>query len=134
MSARAPDRGVSLFGTLSRGLRGRCPRCGRGRLFDRRYRLRAACDECRLPLETLGADTWALMYLSTAGLTGVVVVAMLVIRPESLLVGRAVLATAATVAIVCSVPARKGAAVSLNYFIESRAGRPGPRDGASHDS
>ena len=125
---------MSLLATLWRGLRGCCPRCGRGRLFDRRYRLRAACDECRLPLETLGADTWALMYLSTAGLTGVVVVAMLVIRPESLLLGRAVLATAATVAIVCSVPARKGAAVSLNYFIESRVDRSGPREGASDDS
>lgn len=125
---------MSLLATLWRGLRGRCPRCGRGRLFDRRYRLRAACDECGLPIETLGADTWALMYLSTAGLTGVVVVAMLVIRPESLLLGRAVLATAATVAIVCSVPARKGAAVSLNYFIETRAGRPGLREGESDDS
>ena len=134
MNAHAPDRAVSLLATLWRGLRGRCPRCGRGRLFDRRYRLRAACDECRLPFETLGADTWALMYLSTAGLTGVVVVAMLVIRPESLLLGRAVLATAATAAIVCSLPARKGAAVSLNYFIESRAGRPGPRQGKSDDS
>jgi hypothetical protein len=59
---------------------------------------------------------------------------MLVIRPESLLLGRAVMATAATVANVCSVPARKGAAVSLNYVIESRAGRPGPREGASGDS
>jgi hypothetical protein len=59
---------------------------------------------------------------------------MLVIRPESLLLGRAVLATAATVAIVCSVPARKGAAVSLNYFIESRVDRSGPREGASDDS
>ena len=134
MSALAPDRGVSLLATLLRGLRGRCPRCGRGRLFDRRYRLRAVCDECRLHFETLGADTWALMYLSTAGLTGVVVVAMLVIRPESLLWGRAVLATAATVAIVCSVPARKGAAVSLNYFIESRAGSPGTRDDPTDDS
>jgi len=66
------------------------------------------------------------MYLSTAGLTGVVIVAMLVIRPESLLLGRAVLAGAATAAIVCSVPARKGAAVSLNYFIEARIGRADP--------
>lgn len=134
MSALAPDRGVSLLATLLRGVRGRCPRCGRGRLFDRRYRLRADCDECRLPFETLGADTWALMYLSTAGLTGVVVVAMLVIRPESLILGRAVLAAVATVAIVCSLPARKGAAVSLNYFIETRAGRSSSRDGACGDS
>lgn len=134
MSALVPDHDASLLATLLRGLRGRCPRCGRGRLFDRRYRLRGTCDECQLHLESLGADTWALMYLSTAGLTGVVVVAMLVIRPESLLLGRAALATAATVAIVCSVPARKGAAVSLNYFIETRAGRRGARDDVRRDS
>jgi uncharacterized protein (DUF983 family) len=103
-------------------------------LFDRRYRLRPTCPDCALHLEGLGADTWAFMYLSTAGLTGVVIVAMLVLRPESLVLGRAVLATAATVAIVCSVPARKGAAVSLNYFIEARGGRSDPSRREEQDS
>ena len=134
MNALDPRHRVRLLTTLLRGLRGRCPRCGRGRLFDRRFRLHHACQNCALAFEPLGADTWALMYLSTAGLTGVVVVAMLVMRPESLVLGRAVLAAAATTVIVCSVPARKGVAVSLNYFIEMRAARTDASVGTREDS
>ena len=33
---------------IGRGLRGRCPRCGEGRLFDGFLRLRQVCDRCSL--------------------------------------------------------------------------------------
>jgi len=66
------------------------------------------------------------MYLSTAGLTGVVIVGMLVLRPANLTLGRFTLAAAATTAIVLTLPARKGAAVALNYFIEVRTGVGSP--------
>ena len=33
---------------IGRGLRGRCPRCGEGRLFQGFLSLRTACDKCGL--------------------------------------------------------------------------------------
>jgi len=33
---------------IGRGLRGRCPRCGEGRLFQGFLSLRSACEHCRL--------------------------------------------------------------------------------------
>ena len=33
---------------IARGLRGRCPRCGEGKLFEGFLRLRARCDRCGL--------------------------------------------------------------------------------------
>jgi len=35
---------------LSTGLAGRCPRCGKGRLFDGLLKVREACPECGLDL------------------------------------------------------------------------------------
>ena len=39
-----------------RGLRGRCPACGRGRLFARLLRVSTVCDECAAPLGLINAD------------------------------------------------------------------------------
>ena len=36
--------------SLSTGLAGRCPRCGKGRLFDGLLKIRDACPECALDL------------------------------------------------------------------------------------
>ena len=106
---------------MLRGLRCRCPHCGVGRLFVSFFRLRTTCEHCAFDVTRYSADTWAAMYLSTAGLTGVVIVGMLVFRPANLTLGRVTLAASATAAIVLTLPARKGAAIALNYFIESRA-------------
>lgn len=47
---------VPLGTALMRGLGGRCPRCGRGRLLERYLKMRLACDACRLDLEPYRAD------------------------------------------------------------------------------
>ena len=39
-----------------RGLRGRCPVCGSGRLFARRLRVNTVCDVCAAPLGLINAD------------------------------------------------------------------------------
>ncbi len=39
-----------------RGLRGRCPVCGRGRLFARLLRVNTVCDVCAAPLGLIAAD------------------------------------------------------------------------------
>ena len=44
MTDQAPPTAVPI----TRGLRGRCPRCGEGRLFDGFLTLRPACEHCGL--------------------------------------------------------------------------------------
>jgi uncharacterized protein (DUF983 family) len=113
---RRPDRRL-LFATLVRGLRMRCPRCGQGRLFTRAYRLRDACRACGLAYARYADDTWAMMYLSTAGLTGVVVVIMILVRPANLLLGRVGVVAIALTLIVASLPVRKGIAIAINWLV-----------------
>jgi uncharacterized protein (DUF983 family) len=97
-----------------------CPRCGRGALFRSWYTLRPNCFDCGLSYERLARDTWALIYLSTAALTGVVVVGVVFLRPFDIYLGRIVLACIATALIVLTLPLRKGMAIAVNHYVESR--------------
>jgi uncharacterized protein (DUF983 family) len=119
----------AIFRTVLRGARLRCPRCGGGKLFAGGYHLRERCDACGLRYAPYAADTWAMMYFSTAGLTGLVVVGLIVARPRNLLAGRLALAAVALAVIVLSLPFRKGAAIALNWLVSIRAGG----DGVSSD-
>jgi uncharacterized protein (DUF983 family) len=103
---------------LRRGLRLRCPRCGEGPLFHGWNRLHERCPVCGLVYERATGDTWFFMYMTTAGLTGVLVVAMFLIRPRLVWVGQLVISAAALVLIVLSLPFRKGIAVALSYLVQ----------------
>ena len=111
---------ASVSTALRRGLRGRCPRCGQGRLFRGFNRLRDECPACGLPFEPHSGDTWFFMYMTTAGLTGVLVVLMFLIRPAVVWAGQIAVAIAAVVVIGLSLPLRKGLAVALDYLVERR--------------
>jgi uncharacterized protein (DUF983 family) len=108
----------SLFQTLLRGLRRRCPRCGEGPLFAGWNRLHEHCPVCGLEFERRVGDTWFFMYMTTAGLTGSLVVAMFLIRPRVIWIGQLVVSIAAVAVIGLSLPLRKGIAVALDYWIE----------------
>lgn len=56
------------------------------------------------------------MYVSTAGLTGLIVVGMIWLRPADLLVGRWTVFATALTAIPLSLPSRKGLAMAINYL------------------
>jgi uncharacterized protein (DUF983 family) len=103
---------------LRRGLRRRCPRCGEGPLFQGWHHLRDACPVCGLRYETNAGDTWFFMYMSTAGLTGSLVVLMFLLRPRVIWVGQLIVSIAAVLVIGVSLPYRKGLAVALNYLVE----------------
>ena len=104
--------------TLLRGLRQRCPRCGEGPLFAGWNRLHEHCPVCGLEFERRVGDTWFFMYMTTAGLTGSLVVAMFLIRPRVVWIGQLVVCVAAVAIIGLSLPLRKGVAVALDYWIE----------------
>src|SRR5215210_2774275 len=114
----APRSRPPLFQTLVRGLRCRCPRCGEGSLFAGWNRLHGHCPVCGLEFERRVGDTWFFMYMSTAGITGSLVVAMFLIRPRVIWIGQIVVSLAAVAVIGLSLPYRKGIAVALDYFIE----------------
>ncbi len=63
---------------LARGARGRCPRCGAGRLTERWFRLRATCPRCGLPL-TPEEGSWTGAVVVNFALTGAVFVVTLVV-------------------------------------------------------
>jgi uncharacterized protein (DUF983 family) len=46
----------SLFTAIGRGLTGRCPVCGKGRLFDGFLRVVSECEHCHAPLGLARAD------------------------------------------------------------------------------
>lgn len=103
---------------LVRGILWRCPRCGGGRLYEWFYQLCDRCTQCNLDFGRRANDTWALIYLTTAGMTGAVIAGMLIFRPDDLVVGRTVLVTVALALIVLSLPSRKGLAIAFNYYID----------------
>jgi uncharacterized protein (DUF983 family) len=46
----------TLATAIGRGLRGRCPACGKGRIFEGFLKVAAACRECGAPLGLARAD------------------------------------------------------------------------------
>jgi uncharacterized protein (DUF983 family) len=107
----------SFFAALSRGVRLRCPRCGEGQLFASWNHLLETCPVCGLDFERRLGDTWFFMYMSTAGLSGALVVAMFLIRPRVVWIGQ-ILVCLAIAVIGFSLPYRKGIAVALDYWVE----------------
>ena len=112
------------FHIALRGLTRRCPRCGRGRLFRRFYALPKRCSICGLDFVRFAHDTWALMYVSTAGLAGLIVFGMIYVRPADVLFGRWTVFAIALTAIPLSLPFRKGLAVAINYISENSRNKP----------
>jgi len=115
-----PDSTPSLR-VLARGLRRRCPRCGGGRLFVGWYQLAEACDQCALKYEPLEGNSYWFMYYSTAGFTGLIIIAMLLIQPENIWLARAIVLVAAVLFIVLTLPYRKGLALAVDYLTERKA-------------
>jgi uncharacterized protein (DUF983 family) len=67
----------SLLTAIGRGLRGRCPVCGKGRLFDGFLRVVPECENCRAPLGLARADV-APPYFTILIVGHIVIPAMLI--------------------------------------------------------
>ncbi len=113
---------------LQRGWRKRCPHCGQGTIFGGWYTLLSRCAACGFLYEPRGGDTWGLMYVSTAFLTGVILVGMLLLTPDNLWIGRALVLLAWLILIFATLPNRKGMAISLEYLLRRRARAAGSVD------
>jgi uncharacterized protein (DUF983 family) len=76
---------MTLRAVLGRALRLRCPRCGKGALFQRFLKPRDACDACRLDFRQESGYYVGAMWLNygMTALTGIAAGALLVSRVPS---------------------------------------------------
>jgi uncharacterized protein (DUF983 family) len=72
----------SLLVALGRGLTGRCPSCGKGRIFDGFLRVVPHCASCHAPLGLLRADD-APPYFTILIVGHIVIPAMLIMQRMS---------------------------------------------------
>lgn len=113
-------RSVSLLTIAMRGIRKRCPRCGQDHLFEWFYTLHDRCRKCSYRYEAGAGDTWAFMYMTTAALTGFIIIAMFLLHPTNTWLGLAIVMITAVSVIAGTLPIRKSIAIALEYIISSR--------------
>ncbi len=106
--------------TLKRVLRKKCPACGRGILFCAWNELATSCGDCGYIYEEEAGDNWGFVYLSTAFLTGLILLPMIFFTPSHLTLGRIMILIVALTLIIGTLPLRKAIAVGLNYEIRRR--------------
>lgn len=109
---------------LFNGLRRRCPRCGRGRLFRRWLRVRDACSCCGLRYLLNQGDPWAfLLVVDRAFLLILIAIVYFKLWPRSL---PAVLTLfgAVMALFVATMPNRYGLCIALDYWTRTRWGDP----------
>jgi uncharacterized protein (DUF983 family) len=82
-TTKPPPWPVPPLGTaLARGLLGRCPACGRGRLFNGFLRVVQQCNNCGAPLGLARADD-APPYFTILIVGHIVIPAMLIMQQQS---------------------------------------------------
>ncbi|MEW6777580.1 MAG: DUF983 domain-containing protein [Bdellovibrionota bacterium] len=113
---------VRLRTALSRGLRRRCPRCGKGKVFEGWYREVGKCAECGLSFERRAGDSWAFLYLTTAAFVAPVAFAVLILRQGGRWFSGPVIAAILAAFIIASLPVRKSVALALDYLVDQKDG------------
>ena len=111
---------IPLKTYLWRGAKKKCPACGEGELFGSWNNLHTVCPKCACELKARETDCWGFLYLTTAGLTGIFLIALLIVRPNSPQIARVILALTSFATIVLTVPNRKGMALGFEYWLDQR--------------
>ncbi len=129
MQRMATSSRNALLQAMSRGLRGRCPRCGVGHLFYRYLKVSPECPVCRLDLDSYPSDDGPAYF--TILLMGHLVVAPLLLFPFiwrspiwAILPATLIPLTVLTLAML---PRTKGAVIGVLYAL-----RVSRTDGALH--
>lgn len=105
---------------LRQVLRLRCPRCGVGRLYLRWNVLCERCPSCGLDIQRREQEAWFFIYMTTAGLTGVVILPMLWIDLQNVFLGHAGAVAGWFILILLTLPARKALAIGIDFYLEER--------------
>ena len=89
-------------------------------MFEGWWQLRERCDHCGLPIRRRESDTWAIMYISTALITGLFLLPMLWLAPTHRWLWRILIVLFALAVYLLTSLARKGFAIAFDYLIELR--------------
>ena len=115
-----------LIGTaLGRGLRKRCPHCGKGWLFSGWSHLER-CSVCGLVFEPRRGDTWAFTIIGDRLPIGLMIILIYFGVMRSYPVLGLILMVIVTALLVWTTPNRWGAGIALHYV--SRVYWPDPAD------
>ena len=122
MGAMGPWSRRSYWKSLARGLRGRCPHCGRGRMFYRYLKVEPVCQGCGHDLDRYPSDDGP-AYFTVLIVGHLVVVPFLILgagliwkAPLWILVPSA-LAAFATVTLI-ALPIIKGGVIGVLYALD----------------
>ena len=119
----SPKREIRVLTTLGRGVRMRCPRCSGDSLYQRWNVLKHECSQCGYGFEEREGNCWFFLYSTTAALTGLFIIVILLWRPADLLLGRILLTASSLCAIPLTLPIRKGIALALEYLSETKGAK-----------
>jgi uncharacterized protein (DUF983 family) len=117
---------------IARGLRGRCPRCGEGRLFQGFLTLRAKCDHCGLDYRFADAGDGPAVFVILIG-GGIVVFAALlteVVYQPPYWVHAALWLPLILIVTLAPLRLIKGLLIALQYHHKAAEGRLDQRGGA----
>jgi uncharacterized protein (DUF983 family) len=117
---------------IARGLRGRCPRCGEGRLFQGFLTLRAKCDHCGLDYNFADAGDGPAVFVILIG-GGIVVFAALlteVVYQPPYWVHAALWLPLILIVTLAPLRLIKGLLIALQYHHKAAEGRLDHRGGA----
>jgi uncharacterized protein (DUF983 family) len=127
--------GELLWKSLKRGIRRKCPHCGRGPLFSGWMTTRDRCPSCGLVYERSAGDTWAFWIIGDRIPIAIAIAAVYFgVGPRSWIEG-AILIGAVVAMLVATIPQRMGLVIALDYL--TRRWWPDPNDalpssGAAH--
>lgn len=111
----------TVLPVLVHGILKRCPQCGKGKLYARWNVLHSECSQCGCEFERRGGDTWFFTYMTTAFLTGIIVLWMFLYPITNHLLGQTIVVVGWFVMIVLTLPHRKGIAIAIDYILDERS-------------
>ena len=95
-------------------------------MFAGWMKVEEACGNCGLVFEPSEGNSWWFMYFTTAFVTGLVIIGMLLLPPANIWVGRSVVLVVSLGLYFVSFPFRKGLALAIDYLTEPE--RPGRQE------
>jgi uncharacterized protein (DUF983 family) len=122
---RAMNR-EQIVTAIGRGLRKRCPHCGRGRLFSRHWTHVDRCSYCGLVYERNPGDTWAFTVIGDRlPIAAIIAIIYFGAGANHRMAGFTIIAVLG-VLVVWTAPNRWGVGIALHYL--SRVIWPDPQD------
>ena len=109
---------------LWRGLKRRCPRCGKGRLYDGWFRAREACSECGLRYEASPGSVWAFWVIGDRIFVVAALLPFYFTIPVPDAKDRALISLTILIPLILTMPNRLGFARGLDFLWRVHWGDP----------